>query len=566
MAPHYASAQDPPTPIAYLPDTDPPPLPDTESSSLPDTESPSLPDTVSPWLPFSFATGLVPSSIPNASAQHGDINWSGLDIGSIPAQDIAIRMLVLPMLEGIMLTPHGGAAFGDYWVRVNMADTEGVVQRVELLAIAPRPESIGYCVNYGNTFFIMFFDPADDRIIIQNGSPYPLIFQELDGDTVREVNCNRSIVADPGVWIIGTGEDGSLLEFQVLEKASYNVTSLTHTKRSAGNDTTTSKTRRLANGSTTRTEVSQLASSSNPLLNLGQGEAIKIGAGESGYQLSCVAPIADQRRSAVWRAEHSGMAGKAVVVKVVKPLSAQKDATVEAAEAWLREVSIHSTVGNHYAVVPYLGSDARFHSIYTDYIDAKPLQFHVDPEGKFNGNIVRAWRILGDMAAALCFLHKHDIAHGDVKLGNILFHPLRGAFLHDFNNSFKEGEPRDGGGAPWYLPHEYLSDNTLRGRASDMWALGVVMMWVLGHIPLPDRQPGWNISDIHPSGATSDINLDAQVAMGNWIKFVIASKAGLYEQGGEIEPIIDSLVQSKKRDRVDSATLLEQVSKCNLNH
>lgn len=107
-----------------------------------------------------------------------------------------------------------------------------------------------------------------------------------------------------------------------------------------------------------------------------------------------------------------------------------------------------------------------------------------DSNFRFDGNIVRAWRILGDMAAGLSFLHANNIVHANIKLLNILFSPVRGAVLVDFSISFREGARLRSCGAPWYLPPEFVTSGDSRGKPSDMWALGVVMMWVLDRIPV----------------------------------------------------------------------------------
>ncbi len=217
--------------------------------------------------------------------------------------------------------------------------------------------------------------------------------------------------------------------------------------------------------------------------------------------------------------------------------------------------------------MPYLGCDARFNAIFTKHIDAKSLIHHVvDEESfEFNGNSVRAWRILGDMASALSFLHANRIIHGDIKPANILFHSVHGAVLVDFNLSFREGDPAPGYGAPWYLPPEFLEDENARGSASDMWALGVVMMWVLRKIPMPELTRSWIVGDIHPDGPrTLAIHKKAQARMEDWINTVQAGNNELQEEGGEMANVVGMLVQQVKEKRSNAETLVQELDKCNL--
>lgn len=84
-------------------------------------------------------------------------------------------------------------------------------------------------------------------------------------------------------------------------------------------------------------------------------------------------------------------------------------------------------------------------------------------------------------------MHRSGFAHNDIKPANILFSPARGAVLINFGLSM---ELLDRGvytgGTPWYMPPEFKKRQGKQGTAGDVFALGVVMLYVLGKLPLPE--------------------------------------------------------------------------------
>jgi serine/threonine protein kinase len=158
------------------------------------------------------------------------------------------------------------------------------------------------------------------------------------------------------------------------------------------------------------------------------------------------------------------------------------------------------------------------------------------------------------MASALAFVHDNNIVHNDIKPGNILYSPSRGAVLIDFGLSFWNGHPSPGGGSPWYLPPEFMVDWTLRGPPSDIWALGIVLLWVLGRIPLPERTPHWLISNIHLSPHMEDVN-----TMTQWLRVVqdICSKLN---QDDPLDCIVRDLLELRMLKRIDAATLNKRLA------
>ncbi|KAI1420184.1 kinase-like domain-containing protein [Xylaria sp. FL1777] len=493
------------------------------------------------------------------------LDWKDLDLSSMLPQDYPPRVLMMPIAEGVNIHPYGREGCFNNWVEVGVVEAPKGSKPAKLLAIAPNREQVGCCVTYQQISCVLLFDPSYDRLVLRNDSLYNIYVTRLYEGDRTVVGSNASVDVHPGEWDIRDVFEGVLVEFKVLGHTPCHITPSLPTKRSFESSVVSPKKTRLSvDSSANRLVALQETSSSNPLLTVDRGEVVSVGTGKDSYSLKRMAPISDQQHSSSWHAQHSDMPGKAVVVKIVKCGSRYKNATVRSVETWMREVSIHSSLGSHNAIVPYLGSDARFLSIYTEYVDAKDLLFHVGPDNKFNGTDVRAWRILGDIASALSFLHENDIVHGDIKLANILFDPLRGAVLMGFDLSFKDGHPVQNSGAPWYLPPEFAVDPGTRGFASDMWALGIVMMWVLHALPMPEKQESWVIGDIHPEGPKREAHEEAQSNMEDWLNTVRASRLRLKAQGGELVEIVETLVQEEAHNRTDADTLVQRLKKCHL--
>lgn len=170
-------------------------------------------------------------------------------------------------------------------------------------------------------------------------------------------------------------------------------------------------------------------------------------------------------------------------------------------------------------------------------------------------------RTLKDISSALAFLHADNIIHNDVKLLNILYSPVRGPILIDFGLSSNEDSKPTSGGTPWYLPPELLAAWDTRGPLSDMWALGVVMMWLLGYIPLPEKTKGWNIRDLHPDGEWLAQHSIARNTMLAWVNLVKRNSAAIGNDGNVVEKLVKRLTEKDPVFRIDSATLARKCAK-----
>lgn len=119
-----------------------------------------------------------------------------------------------------------------------------------------------------------------------------------------------------------------------------------------------------------------------------------------------------------------------------------------------------------------------------------------------------------DVSSGLEYVHAQNILHLDIKPQNILLGQDCQAKICDFGFSIQHNvEPNVlyCGGTPSYIPPEYIPNGKL-GRAADVWALGITMLFVLGLIPLPDGK--WQIADTPREGT------EAQKKMLDWIDHV----------------------------------------------
>jgi serine/threonine protein kinase len=239
-----------------------------------------------------------------------------------------------------------------------------------------------------------------------------------------------------------------------------------------------------------------------------------------------------------------------VVAKVLKPTGSAKSA----ATMWLRESSIHSklSAGGLPTIVQLLGLDARVHSLYLEDIAAPSLAQRAwrGPNDCFLGTTTDARRVLDDMASALAFVHDNGITHNDIKPGNILFSAARGAVLIDFglssDSTHASVAATQTAGTPWYVPPEFrVNPKTGRGPPGDVWALGVVMLYLRRRLPIPDKSTDWQIWAV-----ASQMSPDAAAAverMSAWIEKVLAERAQLGPD--QMDEAIRGMTEPDRSDR-----------------
>ncbi|KAL8407800.1 hypothetical protein RB594_006575 [Gaeumannomyces avenae] len=247
------------------------------------------------------------------------------------------------------------------------------------------------------------------------------------------------------------------------------------------------------------------------LAELGEGQMLHVMNNEAKeYSLFRMGLMGKTRSAQVFQAKHSDFPDKVVVVK-----------------AFMLKSDF---------IVELFGGDARLEALIMDNVDARDLgsRHWCDTKGNkhFLGTRAHAERVLADISQALLHLRQKGILHNDIKPSNILFSEQRGAVLIDFGLATVDGSLASTGGTPWYIPEEYLTRGR-RAASADVWALGVVGAYLLGHVPLPDSEKqvkSWAIRDIARDRGRREPLLPptpAQERMKKWLDIVEAARLEL---------------------------------------
>jgi hypothetical protein len=109
--------------------------------------------------------------------------------------------------------------------------------------------------------------------------------------------------------------------------------------------------------------------------------------------------------------------------------------------------------------------------------------------GKFTEE--EAWKLIGDVASGLAYLHAQDIIHQDIKPDNILIDNNGNYVITDFGISVqarstlrKSARQASSGGTTAYMAPERFSRDAAPVKASDIWSLGAtVYELVTGRMP-----------------------------------------------------------------------------------
>ncbi|UKZ73774.1 hypothetical protein TrVFT333_001425 [Trichoderma virens FT-333] len=242
-------------------------------------------------------------------------------------------------------------------------------------------------------------------------------------------------------------------------------------------------------------EQSSVADLCHPLESLHLGSVIHVANGnrEGDYSLVYKAPVFDNGKSLVFQAHHTKL-GKLTVVKLHRnnvdledDYAAQEHWAVT--HHWLREVNYHGRVGQHPNIASLVGYDARFLTLYVEHIEAPSLHLY---------------RQCG--TNAYCTMTTRDAEKE------------RGPVLIDFGCAASESVVHTRG-ARWYIPPEFMAEGT-RGRPGDIFALGVVMLFLLGEMPLPETQSPQLVWEPRLLRQSSPEGRKARQTMSAWMEIV----------------------------------------------
>lgn len=455
------------------------------------------------------------------------------------------------------------------WVELSHEGSETSFEPSKVLVFDQTINDVGCDVSIkppGRNFAIaarIYFDPARDRVTIVNKSK-PKLTVSKDGASSIILYDTSSAELDSGTWLIFASEKSFTFTTKLLVLPrrffSSHAQSLTQDEGSsqaglkkrpimeASGVTVAKKTKGLfaITHALPSSEIGmEIAARSHPVGDLKVEQTVQLLGPNprDNYSIKRINTLSDRRPASVWQAAVSTFK-EPVVVKVL----VCTDDPRRAANMWLQEIRIHLKVGSdkHRFIAQLLAWDARSHTIIIENVPAPSLRdkFWLGPDNFFSGTISDAEQVMTNMVDALVWMHGREVAHKDIKLDNILFSRARGAVLLDFGQSNDDLSKEDGlkrGGTPWYLPPEFLETYS-RWLPGDIWALGVVMLYLLRKLDCPESYPVWWISNI-----VDEVG-DAADKMSDWLNTVAGKRRSL---GSELmDRLVRQMTEEDPRKRV----------------
>ncbi|KAK2771381.1 Calcium/calmodulin-dependent protein kinase type 1 [Colletotrichum kahawae] len=212
-------------------------------------------------------------------------------------------------------------------------------------------------------------------------------------------------------------------------------------------------------------------------------------------------------------------------------------------------------------IVELLGGEIELGALFLRRVDARDLGksewCNRGGDWRFRGTCADAKRVLQNMASALRYLHDSNLVHNDVKPANILYHRQKGAKLVDFGLATRLGSAASTGGTPWYLPPEFLSRKQ-RGAPADVFALGIVMAYLLGCIAIPDcgrEAKMWLIAQVHGNSGSP-----AAKAMADWLRIVNEVRRNLQDNNDPAHQLVLRMLTQRPKDRITAWDLDAKIS------
>jgi serine/threonine protein kinase len=293
------------------------------------------------------------------------------------------------------------------------------------------------------------------------------------------------------------------------------------------------------------------------------------------YQITKLDQIASAGASTVYTGKLSHLPNQVVTVKVlktrpaggnVKPHEAERS-VIHQADMWLREYQSQDAL-QHESTVKLFGGDARHLALYMEHVDGRDLSargvWRSQTNDLFIGTKADAIRIIRDITSALHYIHGRNLLHNDIKPSNILYSPEQGATLCDFGLSTYTREAPAMGGTPYYVPPEFIG-RKLRGAPSDVWALGITMLYVLRKIPLPESRGGrahpkrlwWLIADLNRGGGNRmQQSISAVTQMQMWLSEIAEARSRLNPRE-KMEKLVSEMLVPNPRQRISVADVLD---------
>ncbi|KAI0548137.1 kinase-like domain-containing protein [Xylaria curta] len=481
-------------------------------------------------------------------------------IASLDTSQVDCRVLILPR------QPYNFDIPGAEWATLHPigAHTEPILD-IRCLAVREAAEYTSWLIP-GPLQCELYFGPYEDSVGVVNKSNLPLHITPLPSALSSDVQRNNGITIHAystgtlgtGAWVFGDESLSWAFQAQIFPRRHVlEVIGL------SARPTATRKRDATEQELFVRPHVEHfaVAKSIECLSGMNNGEVAYFhalgGADEKtkgpDLTFSRIRQVGETKSAVVFQAQHSDFAKQVIVIKAFKKNSGYD--IITRGQNWEREIKAHSGLQSDH-IAKLLGGDGRIHALYIEKIDGKDLccwcNFRADR--KFRGTIANAQCILHDMARALKYLRGQNILHNDIKPSNIIFNGTK-AVLIDFGHATRDESGICTGGTPWYVPPEYLHSKE-RKAPSDVWALGIVMLYVLRRISLPDAGldvPCWQLGELWSVGST------ANAQMEKWLKIVADEANKMAVRGGGLESVVSRMVSSLPRERITASELVSAV-------
>ncbi|KAK2011602.1 kinase-like protein [Colletotrichum eremochloae] len=405
----------------------------------------------------------------------------------------------------------------------------------------------------------VWYDTSADAVQVANRSEAPLEFQPhiLPGADEAQpenllVNQKGTAVINPGLWICISGASLDL-QIQVFPRKSF--LSLVHRRPREGR-ARAERRRSALSCSSEHAPYPPSLKVVRPLRSLesmSDGETALARGSSGDFTLTRIRTTSDTRAARLFEAEHSAYPGHIIVVKALRFRPEKNSSRIN---DWKREYGAHRKL-EHKHIVKLLGGDVHLGALFLSKVDAFDLGTSqwCDRKGdnRFRGTPADARRVLQDMAAALRYLHDEELLlHNDIKPANILYDKKDGARLADFGLATRMMSPPSSGGTPWYVPPEFLSRKERKAPA-DVFALVIVMIYLLGYIAIPEfsmRTKPWMIAEVHDRSASP-----AAKAMASWLRWVRDARGQLEKATDVTAPLVLRMLEPFPRRRITACEL-----------
>ncbi|OAA62372.1 Protein kinase-like domain protein [Akanthomyces lecanii RCEF 1005] len=398
-------------------------------------------------------------------------------------------------------------------------------------------------------------DNTDFTLDLENGRSCRFFYDELhllalgtdeaDGKFGQSASVQAQMIRpiSPGYWRIAKDKNGKpdkLLTELLLFRRRYSLKKSSQITAAAGSKRPVSEDADTAVA--VRSTSLELISRDNPMLEVRQTTKLSVISSDAvDLTVANLRDIVDRNATMVFRGMHSKFGDSVVKVIRKREYSSETHDVISLVRMWRREVQFMASM-KHDSIVKFYGADGRFYTIFMEYLPYPDLSAICEMRNRqFSGTDQDAVRVLRDSSSALAYLAERKIMHNDIKPGNILYDKTRGAVLIDFGMVSVDGFSRPPGGTPHYMAPKSAEDGG-RVLGSDVFSLGVTMLYLLKMTPLPEATArAWDLDNMHCQPAQ------------DWRANVGKIRQRLSTDG--VEGIVSKMLEGKPRNRISAAAI-----------